>query len=535
MHRLTIPRMPSLALALGAVATPLILVAPGSAAAAPNNSNSEKLQAAVTTDGVLEHVRAFQSISDANGGNRAAGTPGYDASVTYVVDKMRGAGYDVSTQEFAFPFFEELSEAQFARVSPNPTTFNPDTEFRTMTFAKAVDVTAAVTLVDVQIPPGDANTSTSGCETSDFVGFPAGNIALVQRGVCPFGIKAQNAAAAGAAAVIVFNEGQTGRTDVVAGTLGSPIGVPVIGTSFEIGRQFAETPSTARIKIDSISESRTTRNVVANSRTGRTDNVVAVGAHLDSVTEGPGINDNGSGSAAILETALQMAKVKPGNQVRFAWWSAEELGLIGSNFYVNSLTDAQRDDIALYLNFDMVGSPNFMRGVYDGDGSSFGLSGPAGSAQIEDVFNKHFADKGLAFQGTEFSGRSDYQAFINNDIPAGGLFTGAEGLKTATEAAAYGGVAGASYDPCYHQACDNLTGAGNNAALYSQLPNRVGNINTVALDTNSDAIAHSVITYAYDTSAVNGVRNPGKSHGQAKGTPGRTDGCSRDWMLRSNI
>ena len=521
MHRHTIRRRPLLALALGAVATPLILVAPGSAIAAPNNNSSEKLQAAVTTDGVLQHLRAFQSIADANGGNRAAGSPGYDASVIYVVDKMRAAGYDVSTQEFSFPFFQELSQAQFSRVSPNPTTFAA-TDFRTMTFAKAVDVTAAVTPVDVRIPPGAPGSSTSGCETSDFTGFPVGNIALVQRGTCTFATKAQNAAAAGASAVIVFNEGQPGRTAVVAGTLGGPVGVPVIGTSFEIGRQFAATPSTARIKIDSISENRTTRNVIANSRTGRTDNVVMVGAHLDSVTEGPGINDNGSGSAAILETALQMAKVKPGNQVRFAWWSAEELGLIGSNFYVNSLTDAQRDNIALYLNFDMVGSPNFMRGVYDGDGSSFGLSGPAGSAQIEDVFNKHFADKGLAFQGTEFSGRSDYQAFINNDIPAGGLFTGAEGLKTPAEAAAYGGVAGAAYDPCYHQACDNLTGAGNNAALYSQLPNRVGNINTVALDTNSDAIAHSVITYAYDTSVVNGVRNPGKSHGQAKGTPGRT-------------
>ena len=521
MHRHTISRRPLLALSLGAIATPLILVAPGSAVAAPNNNSSEKLQAAVTTDGVLRHLRAFQAISDANGGNRAAGTPGYDASVTYVVDQMRAAGYDVSTQEFSFPFFEELSQAQFSRVSPEPRTFAA-TDFRTMTFAKAVDVTAAVTPVDVTIPPGAVGSSTSGCETSDFAGFPRGNIALVQRGTCAFALKAQNAAAAGASAVIVFNEGQPGRTGVVAGTLGSPIGVPVIGTSFEIGRQFAATPSTARIKIDSISENRTTRNVIANSRTGRTDNVVAVGAHLDSVTEGPGINDNGSGSAAILETALQMAKVKPGNQVRFAWWSAEELGLIGSNFYVQSLAPAEKAKISLYLNFDMVGSPNFMRGVYDGDGSSFGLKGPAGSAQIEGVFNKHFADKGLAFQGTEFSGRSDYQAFINNGIPAGGLFTGAEGLKTAAEAAAYGGVAGAAYDPCYHQACDNLTAVGSNAALYSRLPDRVGNVSTVALDTNSDAIAHSVITYAYDTSAVNGVRNPGKSHGQAKGTPGRT-------------
>ena len=177
------------------------------------------------------------------------------------------------------------------------------------------------------------------------------------------------------------------------------------------------------------------------------------GAHLDSVQEGAGINDNGTGSAALLETAIQMQKVKPNNTVRFAWWGAEEEGLLGSEFYVDELSDEESNDIALYLNFDMIGSPNYMFGVYDGDNSG-GTAAPgfipAGSAQIEDVFETFYDSRGIPSQDSEFSGRSDYGPFIAVGIPAGGLFTGAEVPKTAAEAVLYGGVPGAAYDPCYH-------------------------------------------------------------------------------------
>ena len=178
------------------------------------------------------------------------------------------------------------------------------------------------------------------------------------------------------------------------------------------------------------------------------------GAHLDSVQDGPGINDNGSGSAALLETAIQMSKVKPNNTVRFAWWGAEESGLLGSEHYVEQLTDDEIGDIALYLNFDMIASPNYMFGIYDGDDSgNTAPTGfiPPGSAQIEDVFEAFYDSRDLPSQDSEFSGRSDYGPFIAVGIPAGGLFTGAEVHKTAAEAALYGGVAGAAYDPCYHR------------------------------------------------------------------------------------
>jgi Zn-dependent M28 family amino/carboxypeptidase len=224
------------------------------------------------------------------------------------------------------------------------------------------------------------------------------------------------------------------------------------------------------------------------------NNVVMAGAHLDSVQAGPGINDNGSGSSALIEVAEQLGKLKPENTLRFAWWGAEESGLIGSTAYVNGLSQAERDRIALYLNFDMIGSPNYIQMVYDSDESGFDapVPVPPGSIPIEDLFESFYTLSNEPYDDAEFSGRSDYQAFINNGIPAGGLFTGAEVPKTAAQAAIWGGTVGAQYDPCYHLACDTF-----------------GNVSLHALDINSDAVAFAVLTYAYSTESVNGV--PGRT------------------------
>jgi Zn-dependent M28 family amino/carboxypeptidase len=188
------------------------------------------------------------------------------------------------------------------------------------------------------------------------------------------------------------------------------------------------------------------------------------------------------------------ASIKPRNKVRFAWWGAEESGLVGSTAYVNGLGQAGQDKIALYLNFDMVGSPNYVFFIYDGDDSDAvgSPAGPAGSAAIEKTFERYFNSVGVPFKGTDFSGRSDYGRFIAVGIPAGGLFPGAEGIKTAQEAVIWGGTAGQQYDPCYHLACDTFA-----------------NNNNVALDTNSDAIAYAVLQYAMNTSDVNAVRGKG--------------------------
>jgi Zn-dependent M28 family amino/carboxypeptidase len=176
----------------------------------------------------------------------------------------------------------------------------------------------------------------------------------------------------------------------------------VIGTSFAIGEelynQVLAGPVTVRVATTTeIRRDVPTANLLATTKTGRVDRQVVVGAHLDSVPEGPGINDNGSGDSGILEIALQMAEldVAPVNQVRFAWWGAEESGLIGSQFYVDSLTKRQIKNTAVNLNFDMIGSPNYVRFVYDGDASHTASLASAGSGAVEDVFVDYFDSQGL--------------------------------------------------------------------------------------------------------------------------------------------
>lgn len=211
---------------------------------------------------------------------------------------------------------------------------------------------------------------------------------------------------------------------------------------------------------------RTGYNLIADWPGGDTNQVVMSGSHLDSVTAGAGINDNGSGSAAVLEAALTVSRTQyqPTKHLRFAWWGAEELGMVGSRYYVNSLTTANRSKISGYLNFDMIGSPNPGYFVYDDD--------PA----IEKTFQNYFAGIGIATEiETEGDGRSDHAPFKNAGIPVGGLFSGADYIKTAAQAAKWGGTSGRAFDACYHSSCDTTS-----------------NINDTALDRNGDALAYAV-------------------------------------------
>lgn len=477
-------------LRLGAVAGAAALVVaglPAVSAAGPascdtrTNNTIEKLLECVTVDGVREHQAALQAIADANNGIRTSGTPGYDASAAYVVQRLEAAGYDVSVQEFQFQTFIELSPTVLEQVSP------PGGQVPTniMSYSGSGDVTAAVS----------TPTPVTGCNASDFAGFPAGTIALISRGACTFAIKATNAYNAGATGVIIYNN----TPGTLNGTLGNgfTLDIPVASVTQAVGQQLAALLPTGlvmRLKTDTFRGIATTSNVLAETPGGDPTNVIMAGAHLDSVNAGPGIQDNGSGSAALIEVAEQMAKVNPRNKVRFAWWGAEESGLVGSTYYVDNLSEAEQDAVTLYLNFDMIGSPNHVFFIYDGDDSD-GVgapAGPDGSAQIEKTFESYFDSVGQPFKGTDFSGRSDYGPFIAVGIPAGGLFTGAEGIKTPEEAAVWGGTAGDQYDPCYHLACDTFD-----------------NINLTALDVNSDAVAYAVLQYAMNTQDINGQRGKG--------------------------
>jgi Zn-dependent M28 family amino/carboxypeptidase len=499
------------ALGTAAIATVLI-VAPATAATAGghghghhdkcakqvNDTYAEVLKC-VALDDVLGHLKNLQKIADRNNdpyypGSRAAGTKGYADSVKYVSGLLRKAGYKVTLDPFEFQF---VFPAVLDQITPAAASY----ETGAFTNSPPGDVTGKVVPVDVNLT-GD-RASSSACEATDFTGLdfsgPA-DIALAQRGTCSFVIKAQQAQAAGAEAVVIFNQGNDPtREALIVGTLGEDHGVtvPVVGASFADGSALAAAGSTAHVRILP-SETRTDVNVIAELPGRNKNNVVMAGSHLDSVTAGAGINDNGSGSAAILETALTLAKTKPQNTIRFAWWGAEEEGLLGSAAYVAELPQAEKDRIALYLNYDMVGSPNYIFQVYDSDQSSFEapVVVPEGSTAIEDLFESYYTWQKKPYDDAEYSGRSDYQAFINAGIPSGGLFTGAEVVKSEQQAAIWGGTAGASFDPNYHAAGDDIT-----------------NLDLNALEVNSDLIAFAQLTYAYSTESVNGVKGkpvPGK-------------------------
>jgi Zn-dependent M28 family amino/carboxypeptidase len=508
-HLLSQKRLRLWALSVAVAALLSVALLPGQAAAQSsnaceqrNNNSYDKLLGCVTLDGVREHQAAFQAIADANDdpfypGTRAAGTEGYDQSAQYVAGLLEGAGYEVTLDPVAVTFNFPAVLRQLTPV---------EAEYETGVFTGSGSGTVEngqVIPVDINLTPPRA--SDSGCTAADFAGLdfsgPA-DIALVQRGTCNFGDKARNAQLAGAEAVIIFNQGNTpdreGLIVADASTLtdGTTVrhSIPVVGASFANGVALAQPGSTAFVEVLP-SETREDFNVIAERTGNNDDNVVMAGAHLDSVIEGPGINDNGSGSGALLETALMMAKVKPENTVRFAWWAAEEQGLVGSTDYVEGLSPAELDRIGLYLNYDMVGSPNYIFMVYDADQSTFpapeGVPIPPGSPAIEDLYESYYTLVGEPYDDSAFDGRSDYQAFIENGIPSGGLFTGAEVQKTEEQAAIWGGVADEQFDQCYHLACDTF-----------------GNVDLHALDVNSDLIAFAQLTFAYSTESVNGV--PGK-------------------------
>lgn len=313
--------------------------------------------------------------------------------------------------------------------------------------------------------------------------------------------------------MVIFNEGNPGRTDLFTGTLGGPgITIPVVGASFADGQALYDAtqagPVTARVFTSTASETRKTKNVIADTRKGDASKTLVVGAHIDGALAGAGINDNGSGASTTLEIAEEFAEagIKPRQKVRFAFWGAEESGLLGAEYYVNQLGPDGVGDIFANLNFDMLGSKNYVRFVYDGDGNGGEDSpaGPPGSAQIEEIFTRYFASQGLASEPTPFDGRSDYGPFIATGIPAGGLFSGAEGEKTPEQQAVYGGTAGAPYDPCYHEACDD-----------------VNNLSTKALSELGDAAAHATLTLARTKT---GFFEDGSRRGKARTRAVKFDG-----------
>ena len=461
-------------------ATPTLGELPTASPAAQKFADGLRRQ--LTVDGMTRHLEELQDIADANGGNRAAGTSGYQASVDYVAGLLREAGFDVQTPEFEVRMF--TAEKPSLSVGG----IDVDTDALKYTLATPKEGLTAPLVV---VPAGDA----PGCVPADYEGLKVkGAVVLLDRGGCPFHAKQSVAAELGALALVVADNVDE---DFMPGTLGEDtnVTIPVVSVNKSDGARLRTIPGLATLRVDATTEVIRSHNVIAQTTTGSTSDVVMAGAHLDSVPEGPGLNDNASGVAAVLETALRLGSSPDvRNAVRFAFWGAEEVGLTGSKRYVQSLDLEALKDIALYLNFDMIASSNAGYFTYDGNQSTaIGRDQvvprvPEGSAGIERTLAGYLNSQGKPAEDTYFDGRSDYDGFTTAGVPAGGLFSGAEEKKSVEQAEKWGGTADAPFDPYYHQGTDTLD-----------------RLNAEALLIHGGGAAFAVGRYAQDLNGRNGV------------------------------
>ena len=449
------------------------LLAPAGASADPTpaqcdaraNDTPSKLIECVRTDDLWNHMQAFQAIADANPGldghpSRNSGEPGYLASALYVKDKMEAAGYDVKIQKYKFTYSSFVGTPAWSETGPTPRDFQLVNDWNpgTSNGMADADLEPAGGLV---IPPTATSSSTSGCTAADFSNFTAGHIALIQRGGCNFGVKVLNAKAAGATGVVIFNEGNPGRTAVLSGSLldanNNPFvpDIPVAFTSFDIGKALldeynAGTPPHMSLDIHVIVDpNRDDYNVIAESKGGDPNHVLVVDAHLDAIF-GAGMLDNASGSATILDIAEKMKNVNPRNKLRFIWFGGEELGLLGSQYYVDNLSKSERNRIGYDLDADVTATPNYLIGVLDPAGPDlFGRT--VTSTFPNRVYQPSTVarDQGVDYLNSigrnhEFLSPVGTDAFSFNavGIPASGVLTGQDCCKTQEEVDLFGGTVG---------------------------------------------------------------------------------------------
>lgn len=431
--------------------------------------DTEELQKLVSESALRERAEvlyniATNSIPEYGHPTRVIGSPGHWGTINYIISELRKllAYYTFETQRFtavdgkvrAFSLLiDGVEPKSLLAMSLTPPT--PDRK----------PVHGKLLLAD-----------NFGCDPADFHDVE-GTIVLIKRGECAFGLKSLNAGHAGAVGAIIVDK------DPLLGTLGEPLDdhVPTLSMTEKDAHKYVKAlkkdPSAdfeTTLYVDSYIRTISTLNVVAETRFGDHDNVVALGAHLDSVEAGPGINDDGLGSISLLEVAKHLANFKVNNAVRFAWWSAEEEGLLGLTAYAAGLSAEENAKVRLFMDYDMMASPNYEYQIYDANNNEH----PNGSGNLRDLYVDWYEEHGYNYTFTPFDGRSDYVGFIEGGIPAGGVATGAEGVKTAEGEASFGGKAGEWFDPCYHQLCDDLS-----------------NPDYEAWVVNTKLIAHSVAVY----------------------------------------
>ncbi|CAG8962341.1 hypothetical protein HYFRA_00005397 [Hymenoscyphus fraxineus] len=431
---------------------------------------SNKLRRLLTRSALLSKAKTLEKFAyDTPKRNRQIGTPGHNAAINWIYDTLN-----------QFPDYYE------SYLQPYDMLLHEDANLTVN--GKALEVYSLGMSPSGKAKGPIVHIPNLGCEKSDFPADLTGKIVLILRGDCQSAVKDAYAGAANASGVLIYNTGNAiystmnGYSLQLVSTPEGPY-VPTGGITRPDGDAIiAQLDAGVEVIADlsTLTLPKTTYNVIAQTKGRDQENVLQVGGHTDSVARGPGINDNGSGSNSLLEIAVQLTNFSVNNAVRFSWWTAEEPGLLGATYYVAHLNQSEINKIRLLLNFDMLASPNYAYQIYDGDGSAFNSTGPPGSAEAEHAFQDYFTNE--AHQGwteTEFDGRSDYGPFLDVGIACGGLFTGAEGNKTAQEAALFGGEAGKPYDVNYHLAGDNAT-----------------NLNIGAWIENTKAIAHVLAGYA---------------------------------------
>jgi hypothetical protein len=424
------------------------------------NNTPKKLVDCVNKADLWAHMVKFQQIADANPGtdghpSRNSGEPGYKASADYVASVMRAAGYNVTLQEYKFPYFSFVGTPVLQENSPNPHSFVIGTDFNP---GPVVGTTTAKLQPagGIVVPATPSPSSASGCAAADFATFVPGNIALIQRGTCTFAQKVANAEAAGATAAVIFNEGNPGRTALFTGGLSGSEHIPVLFTTYDVGTQLLAqyvpgTGPTMTVDVKAIEDpNRSDWNVIADSKGGDPNNILVVDAHLDAIY-GAGMLDNASGSATILDIAQQLKNTNTRNKLRFIWFGGEELGLLGSKHYVNTLPASELAKIKFDLDADVTATPNYVAGVLDPkDGVTLFGRGP-GTAMPPSIFAPSAIGRDFGIDYLNSIGQNhilfsadgtDAFEFQLAGVPASGVLTGQDCCKLASDVALFGGYEG---------------------------------------------------------------------------------------------
>ncbi|HWD80659.1 MAG TPA: M28 family peptidase [Kribbella sp.] len=483
------------------------------------NDTPQKLVDCVNKADLWAHMVKFQQIADANPGadghpSRNSGEPGYKASADYVASVMKAAGYSVKLQEYKFDYFSFVGTPVLREESPTPHSFVIGTDFNP-------GLVVGTTTANLQpaggiiSPATPTPSSASGCAPSDFATFVPGNIALIQRGTCTFATKVANAEAAGATAAVIFNEGNPGRTGVFNGGLSGNEHIPVLFTTYAVGVQLygQYVPGIApvmTVDVKAIEDpNRSDWNVIADSKGGDPNNILVVDAHLDAIF-GAGMLDNASGSATILDIAQQLKNTNTRNKLRFIWFGGEELGLLGSQYYVNTLPAAELAKIKFDLDADVLATPNYVAGVLDPkDGVTLFGRNP-GTAMPPSIFAPSAIGRDFGIGYLTSIGKNhilfsadgtDAFEFQSAGVPASGVLTGQDCCKLPSDVALFGG-----YEGNFEGNVPSTDGGGvdNPFRWCDNLSNNDPEVLTWMSKTFANMVGHM----AYDTQVFNAPKPP---------------------------